>query len=76
MGSPVSVVVPEILIQNIEERALITTNDTRLWLRYVEDTFTAVYKDEIGAYYMYDHLNEQNADIQLTREVQLKKMEN
>ena len=39
-----------------------------LWLRYVDDTFTAVHKDEIDEF--YDHLNEQNADIQFTKEVE------
>ena len=39
-----------------------------LWLRYVDDTFTAVHKDEIDAF--HDHLNEQNADIQFTKETE------
>ena len=51
MGSPVSVVVAEIVMQNIEEQALATYQRTlplwSLWLRYVDDTFTAVNKDEI-----------------------------
>ena len=69
MGSPVSVVVAEIVMQNIEERALTTCRQTiPLWLRYVDDTFTAVHKDEIDVF--HDHLNEQNADIQFTREVE------
>ncbi|XP_078355921.1 uncharacterized protein LOC144640707, partial [Oculina patagonica] len=43
MGSPVSVVVAEIVMQNIEERALATCRQTiPLWLRYVDDTFTAI----------------------------------
>ena len=45
MGSPVSVVVAEIAMQNIEERALRTYRQTiPLWLRYIDDTFTAVHK--------------------------------
>ena len=41
MGSPVSVVVAEIVMQNIEEQALSTyTKTLPLWLRYVDDTFT------------------------------------
>ena len=41
MGSPVSVVVAEIVMQNIEESALSTCRQTiPLWLRYVDDTFT------------------------------------
>ena len=49
MGSPVSVVVAEIVMQNIEESARSTlTNDTTL-LHYVDNTFTAVRHDEIDA---------------------------
>ena len=52
MGSPVSVVVAEIVMQHVEERALATCRQTiPLWLRYVDDTFTAVYKDEIDAFH-------------------------
>ena len=69
MGSPVSVVVAEIVMQHIEERALATCRQTiPLWLRYVDDTFTAVHKDEIDDF--HDHLNEQNADIQFTKEIE------
>ena len=69
MGSPVSVVVAEIVMQNIEERALATCRQTiPLWLRYVDDTFTAVHKDEIDDF--HKHLNEQHADIQFTREIE------
>ena len=44
-------------MQNIEKQAL-------AWLRYVDDTFTAVHKDEIDDF--HEHLNRQNADIQFT----------
>ena len=69
MGSPVSVVVAEIVMQNIEKRALRTCRQTiPLWLRYVDDTFTVVHKDEIDEF--HDHLNDQNTDIQFTKEVE------
>ena len=57
MGSPVSVVVAEIVMQNIEEQAPATyTRTIRLWLRYFDDTFTvAVDKDGIDDF--YEHLN-------------------
>ena len=38
-----------------------------LWLRYVDDTFITVHKYETDAF--YDHLDEQNTDIQFTRQV-------
>ena len=68
MGSPVSVVVAEIVMQNIEEQALATyTRTIPIWLRYVDDTFTAVHKDGIDDF--HEHLNRQNADIQFTKEI-------
>ena len=69
MGSPVSVVVAEIIMQNMAERALATCERTLpLWQRYGDDTFTAVHKDEIDDF--YEHLNGQNADIQFTKEIE------
>ena len=69
MGSPVSVVVAETVMQNIEEQALSTyTKTLPLWLRYVDDTFTAVHKDEIDTF--HEHLNRQNPHIQFTKEIE------
>ena len=68
MGSPVSVVVAEIVMQNIEEQAL--ASDTRtvpLRLRYVDDTFTAIHKDGIDDF--HERLNRRNADLQFTKEI-------
>ena len=68
MGSPVSVVVAEIVMQNIEEQALATyTRTVPLWLRYVDNTFTAVHKYGIDDF--HEHLNRQNADKQSTKEI-------
>ena len=43
---------------------------TRLatYTRYVDDTFTAVHKDGIDDF--HEHLNRQNADIQVTKEIE------
>ena len=38
------------------------------WLCYVDDTFTAVHKDAIDDF--HEHLNKQNADIQITKEIE------
>ena len=52
MNSPVSVVVAETVMQNIEEQALATyTRTIPLSLRYVDDTFTAVHKDGIDDFH-------------------------
>ena len=42
--------------------------DKRAWLRYVDDTFTAAHKDEIDTF--HNHLNEHNANIQFTKEIE------
>ena len=68
-GSPVSVVVAEVVMQNIEEQALATyTGTIPLWLSYVDDTFTAVHKEGIDDF--QEHLDRQNADIQFTKETE------
>ena len=56
-------------MQNIKEQALATyTRTVPLWLRYVDDTFTAVHKDGIDDF--HERLNRQNADIQFTKEIE------
>ena len=56
-------------MQHLEEHALATCRQMiPLWLRYVDDTFTAVYKDKIGDF--HNHLNAQNANIQFTKEIE------
>ena len=68
IGLPVSVVVAEIVMQHVEEHTLATCQQMiPLWLRYLDDTFTAVHKHEINVF--HDHLNEQNANIQFTKEI-------
>jgi len=69
MGSPLSDVVAEVVVQNIEGRALATYKRTLpLCLRYIDNTFTAVHGDEIDDF--HEHVNRQNADIQFTKEIQ------
>ena len=70
MGSPVSVVsvAAETVMQNIEEKALATYSETLpLWLRYVDNTITAVHENKIDEF--HEHLNEQNTNIQFTKEI-------
>ena len=53
-------------MQHVEECALATCRQRiPLWLRYVDNTFTAIRNDGIDAF--HDHLHEQNADIQFTK---------
>ena len=69
MGSPVSVVVAEIVMQAIEERALTTYQHALPFsFRYVDDTITALHEDEIDNF--HTHINQQNIDIQFTKDVE------
>ena len=70
MGSPVSVVVSEIVMQCIEEQTLATCGLTLPFrFRYVDDTITALHDDSDQ---FHNHLNSQNCDIQFTKEIEEK----
>ena len=63
MGSPVSVVVAEIIMQNIEEHAQATQSETLpLWPRSVDDMMTAA----------HEHLNKQNTSIRFAKDIEEK----
>jgi hypothetical protein len=63
MGSPVSVVVAEIVMQRLEERALSSyPNPPPFWFLY--DTLTSVSKHQKNDF--PDHLNKQNPSLQFT----------
>ena len=70
MGSPVSVVVAEIVMQNIEQKALAsyTLQPPPFWFRYVDDTITSLHTNDIQSF--HDHLNRQNEHIQFTKEIE------
>ena len=56
-------------MQNIEEQALATSSETLpLWLRYIDDTVTAIHKRKIDEF--HDHLNKQTTRIQFTKEIE------
>jgi len=68
MDSTVPVVVAEIVMQIIKKRALASFKRTlSLWLRYIDDTFTAAHKDKIDDF--DEHFNRQNASIKFTKEI-------
>ena len=70
MGSPVSVVVAEIVMQHIEKRDLATYDQTlQFWFHYVDDTITILQTDDIDVF--HGDLNRQNSDIQFTRELEV-----
>ena len=59
MGSPVSVVVAEIEMQRLEEKALATYPDPpSFWYRYVDDTLTSLKKSEKIDFLNHDRTRE------------------
>ena len=56
MGSPVSVVIATIYMEEFEKQAI--TNATckpKIWIRYVDDTFSVLDREDI--YFQLLHLN-------------------
>ena len=69
MGSPVSPIVANIFMENLECNAIVTMKDRpRLWLRFVDDVLAIVKRTSLPS--MLEHLNKQNAAITFTMEVE------
>ena len=67
MGSPVSPIVANIFMDDLERNALVTMKDRpRLWLRYVDDVLSIVKRNSLEG--MLVHLNAQNDAITFTKE--------
>ena len=67
MGSPVSVAIANMVMEEIEERALSTYGSPpKVWKRYVDDTFTVLRSDTVLDF--HDHLNSIHPSIQFTIE--------
>ena len=69
MGSPVSVTVANLVMEEVESKALSTfTPALRFWKRYVDDTCTAIPSRLVTSF--HDHLNGVNEHIQFTLEME------
>ena len=70
MGSPVSVTIANLVMEDVEERALSSFTSTAplFWKRYVDDTCTAIHPDRIDEF--HQHLNSIEPSIQFTCEVE------
>ena len=67
MGSPVSVTVANLVMEDVEQRALATCEaQPPFWKRYVDDTLTAIPKGQIQKF--HQHLNSIECSIQFTIE--------
>ena len=69
MGSPVSVMVANLVMEYVEQRALSSFPDPPpFWKRYVDDTCTALHPGKVQAF--HNHLNSIKPSIQFTLEVE------
>ena len=69
MGSPVSVTVANLVMEEIEDQALSTfAQPPRFWKRYVDDTCTAIPSHLVTPF--HEHLNGVNEHIQFTLEIE------
>ena len=69
MGSPVSVVVANLVMEHIEDRALSTSpGKVRFWKCYVDDVCCSLPKQDVTSF--LSHLNSMDTSIQFTCEVE------
>ena len=68
MGSPVSAVIAELVMQEVEEKALETSPvRPKWWCRYDDDSNACIKRDGVEVF--HSHLNSINANIQFTGEM-------
>ena len=69
MGSPISPVLADLVMEVIEETAITTAlHPPKWWFRYVDDSHACLKKDQVDAFHR--HLNSINANIQFTLELE------
>ena len=69
MGSPASVVIADMVIENIEQRTLNSfSHHPIFWKRYVDDTCVALLPSLVGSF--HQHLNSIEPSIQFTVEIE------
>ena len=69
MGSPVSVTVANLVMEDVEQRALSSyPSPPPFWKRYVDDTLTALQWDQVQCF--HEHLNSIESTIQFTIEME------
>ena len=69
MGSPMSVVIAEIVMQNIEQSIMnLISGDIIFWYRYVDDVITCIRTEAIPT--TLNHINSVNENIQFTMEIE------
>ena len=67
MGSPISVTIANLVMENVEEGAMSTfLNPPKFRRRYVDDTFVIIKKTEVDE--LHNHINDNEAIIKFTIE--------
>ena len=67
MGSPISPIVANLFMEDLEVQAIMTSpSPPVLWKRYVDDTFTIIHKQDKDAF--LEHLNNIHPNIKFTSE--------
>ena len=69
MGSPISPVIADLVMEETEETAIATApHPPKWWFRYVDDSYTCLKKDQVDEF--HQHLNSINPSIQFTLELE------
>ena len=69
IGSPVSVTVANLVMEDVEERALVTRpHPLSFWKQYVDDTFTALSEWEVNQFFDYLDMGEPTIKFTIERE--------
>ncbi|CAH3046527.1 unnamed protein product [Pocillopora meandrina] len=69
MGSPVSAIIANLYMESFEEQAIATSSyKPRIWKRYVDDTFTILYRENVDDFLL--HINNHQPSIRFTTETE------
>ena len=69
MGSPVSAILANLVMEYVEEKALLSApNPPKWWFRYVDDSHVCVKREHVDEF--HSHLNSINANIKFTIEIE------
>jgi len=69
MGSPVSAILANLVMEYVEEKALLLApNSPKWWFRYVDDSHVCIKKEHADEF--HSHLNSINTNIKFTIEIE------
>ena len=69
MGSPISVVIANLVMEYVEQKAISSFSSfPKLWKRFVDDTFVIMQTNKVNRF--FDHLNNVDPNINFTMELE------